>query len=261
MKLVFLGTGTSQGVPIIGCSCDVCRSLDFRDKRLRTSACITVGDDQFIIDTGPDFRQQVLRENIGRLDGILFTHAHRDHTAGLDDIRAFNYMQNVDMPTYGTADVLNQLKRDFDYIFAHQEYIGLPRLALSEIDDRPFTAGHTLITPLPVMHLRLPVMGYRIGNLSYITDANYIPETTFERLEGTSVLVLNALQLTEHPSHFNLEQALEVVSIVKPERAYFIHISHKMGLHSQIAKTLPAHVQLAYDGLEVTLDDSMRHIS
>jgi phosphoribosyl 1,2-cyclic phosphate phosphodiesterase len=254
LKVVFLGTGTSQGVPIIGCGCEVCRSLDYRDKRLRSSAYIEVGDKRIIIDTGPDFRQQVLRESISHLDAILFTHAHRDHTAGLDDIRAFNFIQEMDMPAYATVDVLTQLQTDFEYIFAKQNYFGLPRLELHEIDSMPFSVGGVRVVPLPVMHLRLPVTGFRIGNFSYITDANHIPDSTIELLKGTSVLALNALQITEHLSHFNLEQALQMVEVIKPQRAYFTHISHKLGLHSKIEKLLPANVQHAYDGLELQTD-------
>jgi phosphoribosyl 1,2-cyclic phosphate phosphodiesterase len=254
LKIIFLGTGTSQGVPIIGCSCEVCRSLDYRDKRLRTSVFIEAGGKNLLIDTGPDFRQQMLRESISRLDAVLFTHAHRDHTGGLDDIRAFNFMQQMDMPTYATSEVLKQLQADFAYIFEKQAYFGLPRLELHEIDDQPFTIEDIQVQPLPVMHLRLPVTGFRIGNFSYITDANHIPESTLELLKGTSVLVLNALQIAEHLSHFNLEQALQMIDIIKPQRAYLTHISHKLGLHSKVEKLLPSNVQLAYDGLEIQSD-------
>lgn len=251
MKVVFLGTGTSQGVPIIGCGCEVCTSLDYRDKRLRSSILIEVASQHLIVDTGPDFRQQMLRENVSRLDAVLYTHAHRDHTAGLDDIRAFNFMQKMAIPVYATSEVLQQLQSDFAYIFEKQHYIGLPQLQLNEIGNSPFAVGDVTVTPLPVMHLRLPVTGFRIGNFSYITDANHIPDTTFELLRGTSTLVLNALQIGEHLSHFNLEQALEMVAIIKPERAYFTHISHKLGLHSKIEKILPPNVRLAYDGLTI----------
>jgi phosphoribosyl 1,2-cyclic phosphate phosphodiesterase len=254
LKIIFLGTGTSQGVPIIGCSCEVCRSLDFRDKRLRTSVFIEVGGKNLLIDTGPDFRQQMLRESISRLDAVLFTHAHRDHTGGLDDIRAFNFMQEMDMPTYATSEVLKQLQTDFAYIFEKHAYFGLPRLELHEITDQAFTVDGIRVLPLPVMHLRLPVTGFRIGNFSYITDANHIPATTLELLKGTSVLVLNALQIAEHLSHFNLEQALQMIDIIKPQRAYLTHISHKLGLHSKVEKLLPSNVQLAYDGLEIESD-------
>lgn len=254
MKVTFLGTGTSQGVPIIGCTCEVCRSLDFRDKRLRTSVFIQVDGKHFIIDTGPDFRQQMLRENVTRVDAVLFTHAHRDHTAGLDDIRAFNFLQRIDMPVFATPAVLDQLRRDFEYIFARQHYIGLPRLELHEIGTAPFDAAGTRVLPLPVMHLHLPVTGFRVGNFSYITDANHIPDDTLERLTGTDVLVLNALQIGEHLSHFNLEQALRMVDVIKPAQAYFTHISHKLGLHSQVQKILPPNVMLAYDGLEISME-------
>jgi len=254
LKVVLLGTGTSQGVPIIGCDCEVCRSLDYRDKRLRTSAFIEVDGKHLLIDTGPDFRQQMLRESISRLDAVLFTHAHRDHTGGLDDIRAFNFMQEMDMPTYATPEVLGQLQADFAYIFEKHAYFGLPRLELHEIGDGPFLVKGVSVTPLPVMHLRLPVTGFRIGNFSYITDANHIPDATLELLKGTSVLVLNALQIAEHLSHFNLEQALQMIDIIKPQRAYLTHISHKLGLHSKIEKLLPSNVQLAYDGLEMQSD-------
>lgn len=254
MKVVFLGTGTSQGVPIIGCECEVCTSLDYRDKRLRSSVLIEINEQHLIIDTGPDFRQQMLRENVARLDAVLFTHAHRDHTAGLDDIRAFNYMQRMAMPVYAAPEVLHQLQSDFAYIFEKQHYIGLPQLELHEIGHLTFHVGNVPVAPLPVMHLRLPVTGFRIGGFSYITDANHIPDTTLELLRGTSTLVLNALQIGEHLSHFNLEQALEMVAIIKPERAYFTHISHKLGLHSKVEKMLPANVQLAYDGLELKLE-------
>lgn len=241
-------------MPIIGCTCEVCRSLDYRDKRLRTSVYIVVDSKRMVIDTGPDFRQQMLRENITHLDAVLFTHAHRDHTAGLDDIRAFNFRQEMNMPTYATAEVIRQLQNDFEYIFSKQHYFGLPRLDLHEIGTDPFQVGDVRIQPLPVMHLRLPVSGFRIGNFSYITDANYIPEDTLRLLKGTSVLVLNALQIEEHLSHFNLEQALHMVDIIQPEKVYFTHISHKLGLHSKVEKKLPDHVQLAYDGLEIQSD-------
>jgi len=254
LKVTFLGTGTSQGVPIIGCTCEVCLSLDYRDKRLRTSVYLEAEGTHLIIDTGPDFRQQMLRENINHLDAVLFTHAHRDHTAGLDDIRAFNFMQQMDMPTYATADVLSQIRRDFEYIFTPQQYVGLPRLQTHEIGTEPFHAGPLSIQPLPVMHLRLPVTGFRIGNFSYITDANHIPDSTLALLRDTSVLVLNALQIDEHLSHFNLEQALHMVDVIKPRKAYLTHISHRLGLHSKVEQLLPPHVQLAYDGLEIQTD-------
>ncbi|HYG02377.1 MAG TPA: MBL fold metallo-hydrolase [Chryseosolibacter sp.] len=252
MKVTFLGTGTSQGVPVIGCRCDVCQSLDFRDKRLRTSIHIEVDGNSLVIDTGPDFRQQMLRQNIRRLDAVLFTHAHRDHTAGLDDVRAYNFMQNADMPVYGTKPVLAQLEVEYAYAFAKQYYPGIPRLTLKEIDQENFVINDITVTPLPVLHFRLPVLGFRFGNFSYITDANIITDETFERLKGTETLVLNALQREEHISHFNLKQALEVVNIIKPARTFFTHISHKLGRHADVSIELPENTSLAFDGLEIS---------
>lgn len=251
MKVTFLGSGTSQGVPVIGCSCEVCSSLDFRDKRLRSSVQIEVSNQSFVVDTGPDFRQQMLRERVKRIDAILFTHAHRDHTAGLDDVRAYNFMQRMDMPVYGTQPVLDQLKIEFAYAFMKDSYPGIPRLLLNLIDDKPFTINGIDIIPLPVLHLKMPVLGFRIGRFSYITDANFIPESTLEKLAGTEVLVLNALQREAHVSHFNLKEALNMVETIKPQTTYFTHISHKLGLNTVVAKELPENVFLAYDGLQV----------
>lgn len=251
MKITFLGTGTSQGVPVIGCTCEVCRSLDFRDKRFRSSVHVQVDNQSLVIDTGPDFRQQMLRENINRLDAILFTHAHRDHTAGLDDVRAYNFMQNMDMPAYGSESVLKQLRTDYSYVFIKDQYPGLPRLTLFEIHTAPFSINGTTITPLPVKHLHLPVLGFRINNFSYITDANFISDETVGLLKGTEVLVLNALQQEKHVSHFNLEEALAEVKRIKPVKTYFTHISHKLGLHADVQRKLPDNVFLAFDGLQV----------
>lgn len=255
MKVTFLGTGTSQGVPVIGCTCDVCSSLDFRDKRLRTSILLEAGGQSFVIDTGPDFRQQMLRARVRRVDAVIFTHAHRDHTAGLDDIRAYNYLQRSEIPVYGSEQVLNQLRIEYAYAFADKAYPGIPRLRLHAIEDETaFQVNGVSFRPLPVMHLQLPVMGFRVNNFSYITDAKYIPPETIEKLEGTEVLVLNALQREQHISHFNLSEALAMVDTIKPRETYFTHISHKMGLHSDVAAELPDHVSLAYDGLEVSIN-------
>jgi len=254
LKITFLGTGTSQGVPVIGCTCEVCRSLDFRDKRLRTSVHIEISNQSFVVDTGPDFRQQMLRENVKRLDAVLFTHAHRDHTAGLDDVRAYNFMQGMDMPVYGTQPVLDQLKVEYAYAFAEKIYPGIPRLNLHAIDEEKFKINEVDVIPLPVLHLKMSVLGFRFGGFSYITDANFIPDETFDRLKGTEVLVLNALQQEPHISHFNLKEALAMVEKIKPKRAYFTHISHKLGLHAEVQKKLPANVFLAYDGLQVTVN-------
>jgi phosphoribosyl 1,2-cyclic phosphate phosphodiesterase len=253
MKVTFLGSGTSQGVPVIGCTCPVCTSLDFRDKRLRSSIHVELANQSFVVDTGPDFRQQMLRERVKRVDAILFTHAHRDHTAGLDDVRAYNFMQKIDMPIYGTQPVLDQLKVEYAYAFAKESYPGIPRLLFQLIDNKPFSINGVTITPLPVMHLKLPVHGFRFENFSYITDANFIPEETMEKLHGTEILVLNALQRDPHISHFNLKEALQMVEKIKPKRAFFTHISHKLGTHADVSKELPDHVMLAYDGLQLEI--------
>lgn len=227
--------------------------MDYRDKRLRTSLHVEFEGLSLVIDTGPDFRQQALRENIKRLDAVLFTHAHKDHTAGLDDVRAYNYMQQKSMPIYGMADVHEQLKREYHYAFANTKYPGIPQLNLIELDGQDFNLNEHTIVTLPVLHLKLPVLGFRFGNFSYITDANYIPDETFRKLEGTHVLVLNALQRERHVSHFNLEEAIAVAQKIGSETTYFIHMSHRMGLHKDIEKILPPNIKLSYDGLVLNL--------
>jgi phosphoribosyl 1,2-cyclic phosphate phosphodiesterase len=253
LKITFLGTGTSQGVPVIGCECPVCQSMDYRDKRLRSSVYIETDDLNFVIDTGPDFRQQMLRERIKRMDAVLFTHSHKDHTAGLDDVRAFNFLQQMDMPVYGTKEVLEQIKIEFYYAFEEKKYPGIPALLLNPIDSEPIKIKGVTITPLPVMHMKLPVLGFRVGNFSYITDANFIPPVTYEKLKGTEVLVLNALQYQNHPSHFTLQEAVVEANKIGARETYFTHISHKLGHHKQVGKDLPPSVALAYDGLTITL--------
>ncbi len=253
LKITFLGTGTSQGVPVIGCPCEVCHSMDYRDKRLRSSVHIEVSGKSFVIDTGPDFRQQMLRERISKLDAVIFTHGHKDHIAGLDDVRAFNFLQNSDMPIYGTADVMKQLQVEFHYAFGQLRYPGTPQLQLNEITEKAFEANGVSVTPLPVRHFKLQVLGFRINDFCYITDANHVPDSTYELMKGTKVLVLNALQREKHISHFNLTEALEVAARVGAAQTYFIHISHKLGKHKQIETELPESVALAYDGLSITI--------
>lgn len=238
---------------MIGCMCEVCRSLDYRDKRLRSSVHVEIDGLSIVIDTGPDFRQQMLRESIRHLDAVLFTHGHRDHLAGLDDVRAYNFLQDSDMPLFAADVVLEQIRTEFSYAFSPTKYPGIPQLQMNTIDGAPFQIGNTLITPLPVMHLKLPVLGFRIGNFSYITDANLIPDRTYELLKGTEVLVLNALQKESHISHFNLAEALVVANKIGAKQTYFTHISHKLGRHKEIQKELPESVALGHDGLTVTL--------
>lgn len=253
MKVTFLGTGTSQGVPVIGCECSVCKSLDYRDKRFRTSIHIKANGISLVIDTGPDFRMQMLRSGINKLDAIVFTHEHKDHTAGLDDIRPFNFMQQKDMPVFGKRQVIDQLKREYSYIFSDKKYPGVPQVACVEIDENPFHIEGLAITPLPVLHYKLPVLGFRIGDFSYITDANYIPESTLTLLEGSEVLVLNALQKESHISHFTLDQAIDQALKIGAKKTYFTHISHRLGNHQEVENELPEGIFLAYDGMELTL--------
>lgn len=255
MKVTFLGTGTSQGVPVIGCQCEVCNSIDFHDNRLRSSILIESQGTQLVIDTGPDFRQQMLRERVNRLDAVVFTHEHKDHTAGLDDIRSFNFLQRRDMPVYGRDRVLKQLKQEFAYIFHEKKYPGVPQVTLNPISNLPFKINGIAIIPIEVMHYKLPVFGFRVGNFTYITDANYIAEEEKEKIKGSKVVVLNALQKQEHISHFTLDEAIEVMEELKPEKGYFTHISHKLGLHAEVSKELPEYIELAWDGLTIEIED------
>jgi phosphoribosyl 1,2-cyclic phosphate phosphodiesterase len=227
--------------------------MDYRDKRLRSSVHIEVNNKSFVIDTGPDFRQQMLREHINHLDAVLYTHSHKDHIAGLDDVRAYNYLQKADIPVYGLQSTLDQLKIEFYYAFETHRYPGTPQINLNEINHEAFDLEGIKIIPLPVKHFKMPVLGFRIGDFSYITDANHIPEETFERLTGTRVFALNALQKENHISHFNLQEAIEVAARVNAEQTYFMHISHKLGFHKQVEKELPKSVALAYDGLTINL--------
>lgn len=253
MIVTFLGTGTSQGVPVIACDCEVCQSLDYRDKRLRTSIHIEVQGKSLVMDAGPDFRQQMLREGIKQLDAIIFTHEHKDHTAGLDDVRAFNFSQKKDIPIYGRKQVIEQLKQEFAYIFAPIKYPGVPQIEINYIENQPFKIDDVTLLPIDVRHYKLPVFGFRIGDFSYVTDTNHISESEKEKIKGSKVLVLDALQKKEHISHFTLKEALALIEELQPEQAYLIHISHRMGLHHQVSRELPANVALAHDGLRLTI--------
>ncbi len=251
MRITFLGTGTSQGVPVIACGCEVCQSLDFRDKRLRVSIHLEIADKSFVIDTGPDFRQQMLRERINNLDAVIFTHEHKDHTAGLDDVRAYNFSQKRDMPIYARPSVLEQIQQEFAYAFTAIKYPGTPQITLNEIYDNPFDIEGITFTPIEVLHFKLPVYGFRIADFTYITDVNYISEEAIEKIKGSKIVVIGALRQEKHLSHYTLAEAVEVLEKINPEQAYLTHISHQMGLHREVEETLPSYIKLAYDGLRI----------
>lgn len=254
MRLTFLGTGTSTGVPMIGCNCEVCRSHDVRDRRLRASALVSTGDTNILIDAGPDFRQQILDAGSPPLDALLITHTHYDHVGGIDDLRPYCYPDGFDI--YAQAFDIDDLRRKVPYCFADKPYPGAPVLHPRVIEPlKPFTVNGTVITPLPVKHYLLDIVGFKIGNLAYITDAKEIPASTIEKITGIDTLVINALRPKEHISHLNLSQALDVIKLVKPRIAYLTHISHDMGLHAEVAPTLPDNVRLATDGATIEIRD------
>jgi len=252
LKITFLGTGTSQGIPVITCNCIVCKSSDPRNKRLRTSVLIETEDKTIVIDSGPDFRYQMLRANVQDLDAILFTHEHKDHVAGLDDIRPFNYLLKKDISVYATESVQQSLKNEFSYIFAEVKYPGLPQIQMNTIDQQPFHIGSLKIIPLDIMHYKLPILGFRMGEFTYITDAKTVSEETILKIRGTKILVVNALQRDEHISHFNLKQAIAFANLIGAETTYFTHISHNLGLHEKVEQELPENIKLAYDGLTLS---------
>jgi phosphoribosyl 1,2-cyclic phosphate phosphodiesterase len=252
-KITFLGTGTSQGVPLIGCDCDVCLSDDTRDKRLRTSIMIERGDTVVVIDSGPDFRQQMLREKVKKLDGLVFTHEHKDHIAGMDDIRAFNFINKKPVDVYCTKQVETALRREFFYAFEN-DYPGVPELNIYNFNDEAFTIGDITLLPIKVFHAQLEIRGFRIGDFTFITDANFISEKEKKKIEGSKVMVINALRRNFHPTHFNLDQALLLLDELKIEQGYLIHLSHQMGKHELVSSELPAQRFVAYDGLQLILD-------
>ncbi len=254
MNVYFLGTGTSQGIPVIGSDHEVCKSTDSKDKRLRVAVWVHWENYSFVIDCGPDFRQQMLTSNCKKVDGILFTHEHADHTAGLDDIRPFNFRQG-EMPIYAHQRVIDNLKRRFDYVFETiNKYPGAPSVKTIEVvNDKPFVIGNKTAIPVNVMHGNLQVFGYRIDDFAYLTDVKTIAENEVEKLKNLKVLVVNALREEPHNTHFNLQEALDFITLVQPEKAYLTHISHILGFHNEVQKKLPENVFLAYDTLEITI--------
>ena len=249
MKITFLGTGTSQGIPVITCNCNVCQSVDYKNRRLRVSVLIETDDKTMVIDSGPDFRYQMLRAGVKDLDAIIFTHEHKDHVAGLDDIRPFNYLLKKNIDIYATERVQDALRKEFSYIFSEVRYPGLPQINIHTIDNRKFAIGSTTIQPLEIMHYKLPILGFRIGDFAYITDAKTVSEETIAKIRGVNILVVNALQKEQHVSHFTLEEAIDFAGKVEAELTYFTHISHNLGLHEEVEKELPENIKLAYDGL------------
>ena len=254
MKVYFLGTGTSQGIPVIGSNHPVCKSTDFKDKRLRVSVWISWENHSFVIDCGPDFRQQMLSSNCQKVDGILFTHEHADHTAGIDDIRPFNFKQG-EIPIYAHQRVIDNLRRRFEYVFETvNKYPGAPSVATTEVvNNQPFSLGNKTVIPIDVMHGNLQVFGYRIDDFAYLTDVKTIEKSEIEKLKNLKVLVINALREEPHDTHFNLKEALDFITLVQPKTTYLTHISHSMGYHEEVQRKLPPNVFLAYDNLEITL--------
>jgi len=249
VKITFLGTGTSQGVPVIACDCGVCHSTDERDKRLRTSVLVQNNETSIVIDTGPDFRQQMLGCKLKKLDAVLFTHEHRDHIAGLDDIRSFNFKQQKPMDVYAEERVIRALKHEFPYVFAENKYPGVPSVNIHRINKESFSIGNMKVIPVRAMHYRLPVFGFRIGDFGYLTDANFISEEEKEKFIGVKYLVVGALRKEKHISHFTLDEAVSLINDLSPRRGYLTHMGHQMGKYAEIEKMVPPNVRLAYDGL------------
>ena len=253
LTFTFLGTGTSAGVPMIGCNCEVCQSDNNKDRRLRSSLLVQSNTTTIVVDTTPDFRYQMLRQKNTKLDAVIYTHSHKDHIAGLDDVRAYNYFQQQAMPIYATPFTQGIIKQEFAYCFSNSKYPGIPELQLINMPNNLFYIGNIPVTPINLLHHKMPVLGFRFGKFVYITDANYISEAEKEKILGADVLVLNALRKEQHISHFTLQQAVDLAIEVAVPEVYFTHISHQLGLHNAINSQLPHHIQLAHDGLSVSI--------
>lgn len=254
LTITFLGTGTSSGVPLIACECPVCTSSNKKDNRLRSSILVQSANTSFVVDTTPDFRIQMLREHVKKLDAVLFTHPHKDHIAGLDDVKAFSFLSGKPMEVYANLLTIESLKREFYYIFSDKKYPGIPEINIRVIDKEPFSIGDIPVIPILVWHLNMPVFGFRFGNFTYITDANRIDEVEMGKISGSEAMVINALRHKKHLSHYTLDEAVAVVRELKIPRSYFTHISHQLGKHDEVNNELPAGIELAYDGLKLTFD-------
>lgn len=249
--ITFLGTGTSQGVPVISCDCEVCSSSDPRDNRLRTSVLVEIDDRTFVVDTGPDFRQQMLSNKVRKVSAVLFTHEHKDHVAGLDDVRPFNFIHKKAIDVYAEKRVQEALRREYAYIFAEYQYPGIPQINMNLINHTPFFIQDIEVIPIRIMHYQLPILGYRIKDFCYLTDVKTIPDSEFEKLKNIKILVINALRKEEHISHLNLKEALTLIERIKPQKAYLTHLSHRFGKHAVEEPKLPENVSIAYDGLRI----------
>ena len=254
LKITFLGTGTSSGVPMVACDCKVCVSADAKDKRLRSSILVESSTTSFVVDTTPDFRYQMLREQVKKLDAVLYTHPHKDHIAGLDDVKAFTFLSGNPMEIFANELTQESLKREFYYIFTDKKYPGIPEVNLNTIDLSPFLIGDIPVIPILVWHLHMPVLGFRFGDFTYITDANRMEEAEKEKIKGSKTLVLNALRHKKHLSHFTLDEATALVQELNVSQAFFTHISHQLGKHQEINKELPTGIELAYDGMQLSFD-------